>query len=301
VVEVLIASTFQETNRGRSDVEMSQFVFVDHIPVPREGRIRRSSLEDESAQSEQKRSVDDVGMSGDPTDVASRANSVALVSVEDIFSRGSRSNEISSASMQDTLWFACRSRRVEKEQGILGVHDLRRTIRTLFDDFLMPPKITTFGPRNLGACSTEDENIPDMGAFLQCVVDDFLGANGFPTTTALIGGQDDTRVCVIDTIAQGFRGEAGKDDGMECAETNDCEEGDDGLGNHGHVNCDSIALFDAQFFEHIGQFTDFSEKFAVRDLSAMTGFIRFVQNGNLTSVSRKKWRMKGVSLQSRGS
>jgi len=238
---------------------MRQFVYVDHIPVSGEGRIRRCSLEHKGTQTEQKRSVDDVGMSRDPTDVSSRANSIAWMSIKDVFGSGARSNEISTASMHDTLWFARGSGGVEKEQWIFSTHNLGRTIRALFNNFLMPPEITAFSPRNFRPSSTEHEDVPDAGAFLHRVVDDFLGADGFPTTTTLIRGQDDTGVGVIDSIAQGFRGETGKDDGMESAETNDCEEGDDCLGNHRHVNSDGIALFDAQFFEDIGQFTDFSE------------------------------------------
>src|SRR5271154_2983291 len=258
-MEVLIASPFQETNCGGSNVEMRQLELVDHIPIPGEGRICGGSFEYKGTQTEQKRPVDDVGVTSNPTNISSRANLVAWMSIKDIFGSSSRTNEIPTTSMHDTLWFARRSRRVEKEQGIFSVHDLRGTIRTLFNDFLMPPKITSLGPRNVSPSATENKNVPDVGTFLHRIVDDFLGANGFATTTSLVGSQDNTRVRIVDTIAQGFRRESCKDDGMEGAETNNCEEGDDCFWNHGHVDCDSIALFDTQFFEDIGQFADFSE------------------------------------------
>jgi hypothetical protein len=125
-----------------------------------------------------------------------------------------------------------------------------------------------------------------VGTFLEGIVDDLLGADGFSAATTFVGGEDNVGLSIVDSITERFRRETGKDDGVECTETNDCEEGNDGFGNHGHVNCDGIALFHAQILEDIGQFADFTVQFAIGDISALIGFIGFVNNRNLRGLAR---------------
>jgi hypothetical protein len=222
----------------------------------------------------------------DPTHVASRSNLVARMRIKDVFGRSTRADEISCRGVHNTLGFPGGTRRVEEEKRVLRIKDLGRADGALFLDFLMPPEITAFGPGDLGAGTTENDAIADLGTFLERIVDDLLGADRFSASTTFVGGQDNAGICIVDSVAERFRGETGKDDRMESTETNNCEEGNDGFGDHGHVNCDGITLFDAQLLEDIGQFADFTVQFAIGDISALIGFIGFVNNRNLRGLAR---------------
>lgn len=260
---------------------MSQFVLIDHVPITREGRVSRGSLENKGTQSEQKRAVNNVGVAGDPTHVASRSNLVARMRIKDVFSRSTCTDEIACRGVHDALGLSRGTRRVEEEKWVLGVDDFRGADGALLDNFFMPPEITALGPGDLSTCTTENEAVADVGAFLERVIDDLLGADRFSASTTFVGGEDDVGLRIVDSITERFRGETGKDDRVEGTETDDCEEGNNGFGDHGHVNCDGIALFHAQFLEDIGHFADLTVQFAIGDVSALIGFIGFVNNRNL--------------------
>lgn len=72
---------------------------------------------------------------------------------------------------------------------------------------------------------------------------------------------------------------------MHCANARAREEGCDGLPSHREVNGDGIALFHAKFLEDVGHARHLAEQFGVRDLTAFTWLIRFVDDRSLYKTS----------------
>lgn len=73
-------------------------------------------------------------------------------------------------------------------------------------------------------------------ALLQCRIHNRLGRNRLPAAPALVGGNDDAALAVLDTVPEGLGAEAGEYDGVDCAEAGAGEEGGDGVPGHGEVD-----------------------------------------------------------------
>lgn len=155
--------------------------------------------------------------------------------------------------MHDTLGLAGGARGVEKEERVLGVDGLRRVVGGPLLGLLVPPKVAALSERHLSAGALEDKAVGDVGALLERVVDNLLGANGLSTTLALVGGDDDLGLCVDNAVTQRVGAETSEDDRVDGANTRASEEGNEGFGNHGHVESDGVALLHAHLLEGPGE------------------------------------------------
>lgn len=124
----------------------------------------------------------------------------------------------------------------------------------------------------------------DLRALLERLVHDLLGANDLSTTPALVCGDNDLRLGVYDTVAQGVGGEAGEDDRVNGADTGAGKEGDDRLGNHGQVQRNGVALLDAHLLQHVGQSGDLAQELAVGDGAALIVLVGLVDDGRLVGI-----------------
>ena len=76
----------------------------------------------------------------------------------------------------------------------------------------MPPFVTSFGPRNRLPGPLEDENVLDLGALLESGINDGLGGNSLSTSSALIGGDENAGLAILDAVSKGLGRETGEDD-----------------------------------------------------------------------------------------
>ena len=90
VLDVLVAGALQQSERGRGDVELCDVVPCADLPVSAEIGVCGSALEDDSGNTENERSVHDVGVTGDPAHVATAEEDVRVVDVEDVLSSDGR-------------------------------------------------------------------------------------------------------------------------------------------------------------------------------------------------------------------
>ena len=123
------------------------------------------------------------------------------------------------------------SRSVEDEQGVLGADDLGRAVGLHLLLLLVPPLVPTLSPLDVPSGPLEDEAVLDEGALGEGSVDDRLGRDGLASTLAFVGRDDNARLGVLDTVAEGLGGESSKDDRVDGSETSAGEEGDGSLGN----------------------------------------------------------------------
>lgn len=135
---------------------------------------------------------------------------------------------------------------IKDKQRILRRHDLRCAVVGDSRRLLVPPLVTALGPRNLVSGALENKDVLNVGAALDCRVDDGLGCDGLPTATPFVGSKDDATLAVVDAITKSLRRKAGKYDRMNG--TNACtgEEGSDSLPCHGKIDRDGIALLDTE-------------------------------------------------------
>lgn len=84
MLDVLVTGALQKSESGGSDVELGDVVLRADLPVSAEIGVCGSALEDDSGDAEDKRGVDDVGVTGDPTDITTAEEDVRVVDVENV-------------------------------------------------------------------------------------------------------------------------------------------------------------------------------------------------------------------------
>lgn len=284
VVDVLVAGSLEQSEGRRRDVKLGDLVLVDHVPVPGEVRVGGGALEDDGWHAEQQRRVHDVRVSGDPADIATAEEDVVVVDVERILGRGGRAQQVAGGRVHDAFGLARRSGRVQQEQRVFGHHRLGRRIGGVLLHLLGPPKVPALGPGHVGARSLVHDAAGDVGAPLERLVDNLLGANDLAASLALVGRDDDLGIGVDDAICQRAGREAGEDDRVACADPGHGQEGHDRLGDHRQVQGDGVALFDAVLLEDVRQAGNFTQELAVGDGPALAGLVGFVVDGWLVGV-----------------
>lgn len=85
----------------------------------------------------------------------------------------------------------------------------------------------------------------DERALLDGSIRDGLGRDGLASSTALVRGDENARLAVLDTVAEGLCREAGEDDGVDGANSRAGEERRDGVPGHGQIDGDGVALLDS--------------------------------------------------------
>ena len=127
----------------------------------------------------------------------------------------------------------------------------------------------------------------NVRALLKRLVDDLLGPDELATTLALIRGDDDFGVGIVDAVAKRIRAEASEDDGVYCTDTCAGEESVDCFGNHGQVDCHGITLLHAHLLQHPGELRHLAQKLGVGDCPALALLVGLVDDRCLVWVLRR--------------
>jgi hypothetical protein len=170
---------------------------------------------------------------------------------------------------------------VENEQRVFGGHDFKRTIRRNLGCFFMPPLVPAFDPSDWFSRSLEDEDVLDVGAFLEGSIDNGLGGDRLAATLALVSRNNNSAAAVDDALAQRLCAEPSKDDGVDGSDTRACQKGGNSLPGHGQIDRHGVALAHAKRLEHISDSADLTEELAVADDQTIAGFVRFPNDGRL--------------------
>ena len=284
IPDVLVASPLEQPQSGRRHVELRDLVLVDDIPVPGEVGVRRCTFKHHSRHTEEQRRIHNISMARNPTDISSTEEPITVVNVKDILSGDGSAQEIAASGVHNTLGLSGRSRRVKEEQWVLRVHGLRGDICRPLVGLLVPPEIAPLSPRDIGTSALVDKDVPDVGALLQSIVDNLLGANQLATALALVRGYDDLALGIDDPVAQRVGRETGENDRVDGSDSGAGEEGDESLGNHGEVDGYGVALADAHLLEDVGGLGDLAKELAVGDIATFAGLVGFVDDGDLVGV-----------------
>lgn len=276
-----VAETTEGADGGWGGVELGDLVFCDELPVTGGGRVCGNGLEEDGGGTEGEGSIDDVRVSGDPTDVSHAGKDVVRVVIKDILDRCSSAEQVTRGSMHDSLGLTSRSRSVKQKQGILRVHRLRGEVVHPLGALLSPPEIPSFLHRDLGTGTLADNDSLNRGARLERLINNLLCLDRLATTFTLVRSNDKTALSVLDTVTEGFCRETGKDDTVQGTDTGTGEERNDGLGDHGHVDRDGVTLLDSAGAEGSGQLADLAEKLAVCDVLGLVGLVSLVNNSDL--------------------
>ena len=133
-----------------------------------------------------------------------------------------------------------------------------------FDD-VVPPVIATFDPLDLAGRALDDQHRRHVGTGLQGFVDGRLQGRRGPAAKGAVGRHHEATVRVEDARRECLGGESAKDDRVDGAEARKGQHREDRLGDHGHVDGDPVALFDAELNQRIGGAAHFAVQLVIRD------------------------------------
>jgi len=284
VLDVLVTSTLEQAQSGGSNVELSNLVLLDNIPIAREVGVGGGTFENNGGTSQEQRSVDDIGVTSDPANVTTAEEAVIVVDVKDVLTSHGSTEQVTSGGVHDTLGLTGGTGGVEQEERVFGVDRLRREVVGVLLNLLVPPEVTTRGPRDLSTGPLVDENAGDIRALLESLVNNALGTNDLATTATLISGDNDLGASIEDTVTEGVRGETGEDDGVDSTNTGASKESNESLRNHRKVDGNGVTLLDTLLLESPGNAGNLTQKLSVCDGAALAGLIGLVDNGGLVGV-----------------
>jgi len=165
--------------------------------------------------------------------------------------------------VENALGFARASAGVENEEGMFAVERLGLADGADLLGFLMHPEVAARGHRNFLLGALYDKYARDLGRAKQCLVDiAFDGELGAAPVSA-VGRDDYFRSAIVDPFLERFGAESAEDHAMRRADASASQHGDDRLGNHGQVNHDAVARFDAVLLQHIGHEADLTMELLV--------------------------------------
>lgn len=232
-LDEIVTGALQQTQGGGSDVKLSNLVLGNNIPVAREVGVGGSALENNSGHTKHERSVDNVGVACNPTHIATAEVTIAVVEIKNVLAGDSGTEQVASGAVQNTLGLASRTRGIQEEERILRVHGLGSNVAGPLLNLLVPPDIAALLHGYISASALEHKTVGNVRALLESVVDNLLGANDFAATLALVGGDDNLGVGVVDTVTERVGRKAGENHGVDSADSGTGEDGEDSLRNHG--------------------------------------------------------------------
>src|SRR6478672_8814313 len=215
----LPALLHERADRGGRGVEDRDAVLLDDLPPAAALRAVRDALVHHLGGTVGHRSVDDVGVPGDPADVGGAPVHVGLgLEVEHRPVGVRRADQVAAGGVQDALGLAGRAGGVHDVERVLAVEGLGGVLGAGLLDGVVPPDVATVLPLDVLPGAAYDEHGGDVGALGQRFVDRRLEGGRCAASVAAVGGDHHAGVAVLDAVAQGRGGEAAEDHGVRSAE-----------------------------------------------------------------------------------
>ena len=170
----LIAQPHEGPNRRRGGVEDGDGKLVADLPKPAGVRIGGHALEHQRGGPVGQRAVDDIAVTGDPTDVRRAPVHIIFVDVKDDLMRQTDMQEITAGGMDDALGLAGGTGGVEDKERILGRHRLRLALLRGIGHFGGIPEIPSAFHGTFVIGDLDHHTGLDGGALGQGLVDDAL-------------------------------------------------------------------------------------------------------------------------------
>ena len=142
----------------------------------------------------------------------------------------------------------------------------------------MVPDVPAVDPVGVASGALNHDDAINAVNLLQCRVDVAFERHGLAATDALIGGDHHAACCVIDAIFERLGGEATEDDRVDGTDARTGQHGEGRLGNHRHIDTDTVALADPLCPQRIRESTDLNLEFLIGKRLAVSGVISLPDN-----------------------
>src|SRR5690606_15851543 len=223
-------------------------------------RVDRVALVHHLGGAQRHGAVDDVAVPGDPADVGGAPVDVVLLEVEDVLGGQRRVDLVTAGRVQHALRTAGRARGVEDVGRVLGVHGHGGAVRGRLAHQVVVPLVAAALHVHGVLGAAHHDHAAHAGRLPQRLVDRRLEGQYLAATEAAVGRDHDRGLGVVDAVGEGARGEAAEHHRVRGADAGAGQHGDDGLGDHGHVDRHAVAQADALALEDVREAADLLEE-----------------------------------------
>ncbi|GBE21803.1 hypothetical protein BMS3Bbin01_01155 [bacterium BMS3Bbin01] len=254
LLRFLRAELAQHPDRRRGGMKDVHAEPLGDPPWPARVRICGGSLVQHARRPERQRTVDDVGVTGDPPDVREAPVGVLGVDVLVVLRRAGHVGQISAGAVLAPFGARRRTARVHEEQRGFCRHRDRvdhppAIVRKELVDEEVPSLDHRALRRVLAGMSPPDEHLVDLDAAFvsRChrLVGFDLVVDQLAVAVVAVHRHQDVALRVGDTLPTGLTAESAEDLGMDGAETGAGEHGDRQFGDHRHVERHPVTDLDA--------------------------------------------------------
>ena len=276
---------FREGAYGRGcRVEDGDFVSVDDLPETVGAGVVGSAFVHEGGGSVSKDAVNDVAVSGHPSDVGGTPIGVFFFEVKDVFRGEVGSDHVSAGGVEDAFGLAGGAGGVEYVERVFGVEGCRFAyVRGVGHD-VVPPVVAALFHGDVVFGTFYDDNVFYGRAVFECFVDGGFERDDTAASPSAVCGDDAIDFGIVNALDDGVCGESAKYDGVDGADACAGEHCDGKLGNHRHVDSDAVAFFDVECFESVCESTDASVQFLVGEDDLVAG-LAFPDDGGFVLAS----------------
>ena len=192
----------QKSNGCRSGIELVDSILFNHSPPSASIGIGRHALIHHGRTSRCQRSIDDVCMPRNPSNIGSTPVGIFLFDIEYPLHRQLRPQNIASLSVLYPFWFASTSRSVEQKERIFAIHNFRLAHFWHILDKGVVVVISTFFPADLFIVASHHQNRFDaFTPFCKCYVHNRLEKVRLSSSISSIGGDDELCARVLYAIS----------------------------------------------------------------------------------------------------
>src|SRR3569623_253278 len=277
----VVAVFHQRADRGRRRVEDRHLMILAHLPeAPGVGHGGRTFIYDYGGAARE-RAVSDVTVAGDPADVGGAPEHVVLADIEHPLHGDDAAEQIAGTGMLDALGFTGGAGRIEQKQRMFAFDPHRFAVIGLVRDHVGPPQVAArlHGHRMTGAV-IHDHVFDGCAAVTQRFVRSLFQLNALAAAVSAVGGDEQLGARILDAVLERFGRETAEHHRMNRADARAGLHGDDGFGNHRHVDHHAVAFDDAERSQRIGESSNVFMLFGVTD-AADIAFFTFEENGGL--------------------
>ncbi len=257
-------------DRSWRAIENGDLVLLDDVPPAIPGRKVGSAFVDHAGGAVRQRTIDDIGMPGDPADIGRGPVDVVILDVEDDSVRGRNASEIAAGGVQDAFRLGSGSGGVQEVEHVFALHLLRLTVRRLLRHDVVPPDITPFGPVHLLTSALDHEHLLDGWGGLQRFVHIDLEPGCRAAAIPSIGCDHRLGLGIVDAIGKRSRRESTEHHRVGGAQARAGQHRHGKLRDHGHVDGDAVAASDTKLLQGVGASADVVEQFLVGDDARIT-------------------------------
>ncbi len=258
---VLLILRLQDSHRRRRREHGPHLIFVDDLPPDARVRPNRQPFVEDGRRTVDQRSVDDIGMPHHPADVGGGEHGLAGVDVVEVLHGRSQRHRITADIALHALGNAggagsvenvARLVRFQPDHRYFGVHVLGAQRRVI--------QIATFDQRQALVQTPVAEHDFFRREFGQAAgfIDQMLVGHGLAAAHAGVGGDHDLGLGIVDTYRQVVGGKSTEHHRVNGPDPGAGQDGEQGFGDHRHVDDDPIALADAQRLQHGGETVHFA-------------------------------------------